>query len=277
MANEINFIPTRENVDFSKIYEYNNLKSINGFKFFRGNRAVNPKNVKELRNEIETNGSKFFPPITVNINNMTIVDGQNRWSAFREHYINGGNEIMKVIYLDVDESKEDTLIRDLQKGRKWNGKDFIKRAKDNGNKAIIFLEEWARKHPLCMNKNGKINPSYAMAFLYGKRKDTEVRELTLKPLSQKDLNVSEDVYNEVEAMISKLGWTRGAWMESFIMAWKSVRGGEYKYLLDEMGFEYFSNHIFSEMRGVQSLTGKPMWENQFIHLILNINQLYRTA
>ena len=148
MANEKNFIPARDNVDYSRIYEYDNLKSINGFKFFKGNRAVSARNVKEL---------------------------------------------------------------------------------------------------------------------------------TLKPLSQKDLNISEDVYDEVKTMISKLGWTRGAWMESFIMAWKSVRGGEYKYLLDEMGFDYFSNHIFSEMRGVQSLTGKPMWENQFKHLILNINQLYRTA
>ena len=276
MANEKNFIPARDNVDYSRIYEYDNLKSINGFKFFKGNRAVSARNVKELRKAIDKK-SNFIPPITVNINNMTIVDGQNRWSAFREHYINGGKNVMRVIYINVDESNEDSLIRDLQKGKKWDGKDFFKRAKDNGNKAAIDLYEWAGKHPLCMNKNGKINPSYAMAFLYGKRKDKEVKELTLKPLSQKDLNISEDVYDEVKTMISKLGWTRGAWMESFIMAWKSVRGGEYKYLLDEMGFDYFSNHIFSEMRGVQSLTGKPMWENQFKHLILNINQLYRTA
>lgn len=276
MTTAKNFIPTRENVDFSKIYEYDNLKSINSFKFFRGNRAVNPKNVKELRKAIDEN-SDFIPSITVNINNMTIVDGQNRWSAFREHYKNGGKNIMRVIYINVDESNEDSLIRDLQKGKKWDGKDFFKRAKDNGNKAAIDLYEWAGKHPLCMNKNGKINPSYAMAFLYGKRKDTEVRELTLKQLSQKDLKESEDVYNEVKTMISKLGWKRGAWMESFIQAWKSVRGGEYKYLLDEMGFDYFSDHIFNEMIGVQTLSGKPMWENQFKHLILNINQSYRTA
>lgn len=276
MEMEKNFVPSRDNVDFKRIYEYDSLKTINSFKFFKGNRAVSARNVKELRKAIDES-SEFIPPITVNINNMTIVDGQNRWSAFREHYINGGKNVMRVIFINVEESSEDSLIRDLQKGRKWNGKDFIKRAKDNGNKAIIFLEEWARQHPLCMNKNGKINPSYAMAFLYGNRKDKDVRELTLKSLTQKDLNVSENVYKEVETMILKLGWKRGAWMESFIMAWKSVRDGEYKFLLDEMGFDYFSDHIFNEMRGVQTLSGKPMWENQFKHLILSINQTFRTV
>ena len=276
MVNEINFIPTRENVDFKKIYEYDNLNSINSFKFFRGNRAINTNNVKELRKVIDEN-SDFIPAITVNINNMTIVDGQNRWSAFREHYKNGGKNIMKVIYIKVDESDEDSLIRDLQKGKKWDGKDFFKRAKDNGNKAAIDLCEWAVKHPLCMDNKGNIKMSYAMAFLYGKRMDTEVRELTLKQLSQKDLKEAEDVYNEVKVMISKLGWIGGSWMEGFILAWKSVRSGKYKYMLDEMGFDYFSNHIFSEMIGVQTQGGKSKWENQFIHLILNINQLYRTA
>ena len=116
-----------------------------------------------------------------------------------------------------------------------------------------------------------------MAFLYGKRMDTEVRELTLKQLSQKDLKEAEDVYNEVKTMISKLGWIGGSWMEGFIQAWKSVRSGKYKYMLDEMGFDYFSNHIFSEMIGVQTQGGKSKWENQFIHLLMNINQLYRTA
>ena len=109
---------------------------------------------------------------------------------------------------------------------------MVKGAKDDGNKAAIDLCEWAGKHPLCMDEKGNIKLSYAMAFLYRKRKDTEIRELTLKPLSQKDLKEAEDVYNEVETMISKLGWIGGSWMEGFIQAWKSVRGGKYKYLLD---------------------------------------------
>lgn len=272
----VNVIPTKDNVDYDRVYRYNNADAVKSFKFFNGNRDTKFSNVKNIDAQIERNeyGGQFIPTIIVDINTMGVVDGQNRLEAFRKAWANGSTEELRVLFIDVPTTYIDNLIRVLQNGKKWDNKDFFTRGKGNNVQACFDLEDWGMKHELCRDSRG-CNISYTMAFLYGKRMDKEVKSLSLT-LSKEQIDNAEKVYSEVEALIKALGYRRMAWLEPFTHAWFELREEPlYKMFINEMGMGYICGNIKSLMSEFQTTTKKAEWKAEFEKVLDSLYVKYR--
>ena len=270
----VNVVPTKENVDYDRIYYYDSEESIEVFKFLGFNRETNDKNIKKIARQLndETHGSMFIPPVTVDINTMSIVDGQNRYVAFKRSFREGGTQPMKVIYQDVPKEYLDELIKLLQEGKKWDNKDYFRRAIANGNKACSEIELWCERHEeLCTDRSG-INRSYAMAFIYGRRVDREVKDLTLT-ITQKQLEFAEKIYKEVLAMFNAMKYKRANFIEGMAQSWYGIRkdkNSAINFFIDEMGMDFICKNIYEEMRNHQPNTKKSDWDYKFGQIMQNL-------
>lgn len=280
-ASVVDVIPTKENVDYDKIYKFNTVDALKKFKFLMTNRDVNNANVAKILKQIIDGqyGSQFIPAIIVDINTMSVIDGQNRVVAFQRAYADGNDEIVRVIFINVPSEYMDELIRVLQEGRKWNNRDYFKRAIEYGNKACETIRDWCYKHSdLCITgkDNPKPNYSYAMSFIYGRRMDKEVKDLSIK-VSKKQLEFSEQMYSEVMQIMDAMKYRRSAFLEGLTQAWYAIRSSKdnKNFFLEDMGLDFFTKHLYGAMGNYQTTTKKEEWLSRLGSMIENIYRKYR--
>lgn len=280
-ANLVNVIPTKENVDYDRIYKFNSADALKKFKFLLTNRDINNTNVARILKQILGGkyGSRFIPCIIVDINTLAVVDGQNRYIAALRAYSEGSEEFIRVIFIDVPPEYMDELIRVLQDGKKWDNRDYFKRAIEKGNKACKTIREWCYQHSeLCMTgkDNPKPNYSYAMSFIYGKRMDKEVKELTLT-ITKKQLEFAEQIYKEVLLIMKSMKYRRSAFLEGLTQAWYAIRSSKdnKNFFLEDMGLDYFTKHLYDVMGNYQTTTKKEEWLGRLHGMIEDIYRMYR--
>lgn len=270
----VNVIPTKDNVDYDRIYHYTTAEALDNFIFVNFNRDTYDKNVAKILRQIkdETHGSTFIPAIVVDINTMIVVDGQNRYEAFKKALSEGREVDVRVIYVNVPEDYLDTLIKVLQEGKKWDNRDYFHRAIANNNVACKKIEEWCEKHrELCMDKSGP-NRSYAMSFIYGRRVDKEVKDLTLT-INKTQLDFSEQIYKEVLGMFKAMRYKRQNFLEGMTQAWYALRkdkNSTANFFINEMGMDFVYGNIYYEMENYQPNTKKTDWDYKFGQIVQNL-------
>lgn len=276
-GNAVNVIPTADNVDYDKVYSYDNAASVEQFNFLEFNRNTNDKNVAKILKQIKDGeyGSQFIPPIIVDFRTKAIIDGQNRYIAFLRAWDEGVDAVMRVIYVNVDEEYMDELIKVLQEGRKWNNVDYFHRAIANGNTACKKIEEWCEKHrELCYDNSGP-NRSYAMAFIYGRRVDKEVKDLSLK-VTKEQIEFSEQIYKEVLGMFKAMKYKRANFIEGMTQSWYGLRKKDttINNLIGDIGMDFIYDNIYCEMENYQPTTKKSDWDAKFSQIIMNLVHKY---
>ena len=277
-GNLVNVIPTKENVDYDAIYHYTNCDVLKNFRFSKTNRDTYDSNVSKILRQIKdkTYGATFIPAIIIDINTMFIIDGQNREVAFEKAFKEGAETDMKVIYVDVPADYIDGLVRVLQDGKKWGNPDYFHRAMANGNVACKKIEDFCYTHELCSNKKG-INRSYGMAFIYGKRVDKEVKDLSLT-ITQKQLDFAEQVYDEVNGMFKSMMYKRAAFLEGMTQSWYNLRkdkNSNLNYFIEDMGMDFIYDNIYSELHAFQPPTKKADWDYKFGQIVSNLYRKFR--
>lgn len=125
------------------------------FKFMKGNRSVNPFNLKRITESMKVRC--LFSPILVNPD-MEIIDGQHRFLAQKE--LN-----LPVYFIEVPEYGLNEVHILNTNSSNWKREDYLSGYVDMGNRTYIQFKEFMSKYPslsinssLCIigiNKDGR--------------------------------------------------------------------------------------------------------------------------
>ena len=271
-GNLVNVIPTKNNVEYNKIYYYTDRNLVDKFGFYKANRPLNKRHIKEIKEEFD-NGQyhgKYVAPIRVNINNLNIADGQHRKVAFVESV--SDEAYLKVIFEDfpIDEIAAMDVVVDINSSTdNWGITAYANRLKTDGNKAILNIEEFGKSHKLTqkVNRSGEVVgyfPRYVYAIVLGRNATKEVKDGSIT-VTKEDLEFGEKMYDELEKLVDALGYEMNSWFESFALAWRNIRlnGKNDSEVIDKLGFDTICKHIHYYFKGHQIVTRKTEWENRF--------------
>lgn len=282
----VNVIPTKETVDYNRIYVYDDLDVVEkAFKMYEDNRTLYKTHISEIQADIDKlpYKSKFFSPLRVDINTMGIADGQHRLEAYKRAWKNGSKEPMRVIYEDYPTSNDgrdrmDIISRINGTNKNWGVNDHQHRLLAENNTSMVNIREFGMSHKLCQkkNKNGEVvdfYPRYAYAILLGRNATKEVKDGSIKA-SKKDLEFGEKMNGELEMLVDALGYEMNSWFESFAHAWYNIRQNDKanSSLIDELGLETICKHIYKFFNGWHPVTRKTEWENRFRTAIWEIKR-----
>lgn len=282
----VNVIPTKETVDYNRIYVYDDLDVVEkAFKMYEDNRTLYKTHISEIQADIDKfpYKSKFFSPLRVDINTMCIADGQHRLEAYKRAWKNGSKEPMRVIYEDYPTSNDgrdrmDIISRINGTNKNWGVNDHQHRLLAENNTSMVNIREFGMSHKLCQkkNKNGEVvdfYPRYAYAILLGRNATKEVKDGSIKA-SKKDLVFGEKMNGELEMLVDALGYEMNSWFESFAHAWYNIRQNDKanSSLIDELGLETICKHIYKFFNGWHPVTRKTEWENRFRTAIWEIKR-----
>ena len=275
-----NIAVTKENVNYDLIYQFNNDPN---FAFFKANRELSKIHVKEIENTIMEGKykAKYIAPIRIDINTFKVIDGQHRYTAFRNAWGKGSKEMVRVIFEDFPEEereKLDVIVEINSTTSNWGVKAYQNRLKEEGNKHILNVEEFGKTHALCqkINKKGEIvgyYPRYVYAIVMGRNLTKEVKNGSIK-VTDKDIEFGEKIHYELSEIIKSLGYTINTWLESFAFAWYNIRKNDKanSTLIDELGIDVIKNNIKERFNGWQVTTSKVEWENRFRSAIWEIKR-----
>lgn len=276
----VNVVPTKENVDYHHIYSFNRNPN---FGFFKANRDLKTKHVREIRLAIEDGKykAKYIAPIRVDIGTLKVVDGQHRNKAFIEAWERGSKEYMNVIFEDLPEDEKEKLdvVKDINSTTdNWGIEAYQHRLKEEGNQHMLNIESFGKSHPLCqkLNKKGEVvgyYPRYVYAILFGKNITKDIKEGAIS-ISKEQQEFAEKIYKELEMLIDALGYDINSWFESFAHAWYNIRLNDKanSSLVDEIGIDVICKHIFKFFSGWHPVTRKTEWENRFRAAIWEIKR-----
>lgn len=267
----VNTVPTKETVDYCRIYYYNDHELVEQlFTFYDGNRDVKGKqHERDIARDIQTEpyGTEFFAPIRVDINTYKVADGQNRVEAQKRAWRNGCTEPLKVIYEDYPQEESETMriIAKINSTNKnWGIKDYEKNEKTQKNESVLIIDKFARTHELChtLNKKGEpiINTRYAHAVIFGRNATKELKNGELYADAD-DIAIAEQMHGELKVLFDALGYEMNCWFESFAHAWWEIRNKDHAYseILSEYGITEFANHLKVYSSGWHPLTRKSEW------------------
>ena len=281
----LNEIPTKENVEFDRIYFFDDIKLvIDKFTFVEGNRSITKLTktgkekpdaiVKDLVKQIlegEYKG-KYIAPIRIDINTLEIEDGQHRYMAFLEAWGKGSKEKMKVIFEEFPETAKQKLkvISDIQNQKAWTIKDFAHLNMTLQDENTLKFNDFAINHPLCMNKyKNNINNRYTCAFLFGTDKTNKIVKNELI-VTDEILEDGHKLYEEVNKFVNIMKCEISTWFEAFVKAWYEIRHREcYNAMIYEIGFTTVITEfekIISE-NGISLFTKKEDWIKLFDNVI----------
>lgn len=268
---EINTVPTKETVDYCRIYCYTDPEVVeNTFGFYEANRDFKGKShEREIARDIQTApyGSEFIAPIRVDINTYRIADGQNRVWAILRAWRNGSAEPLKVIYEDypVEDTEAMRIIARINSTNKnWGLRDYEKNEKTQGNDSVKLIDEFAKTHALChtLNKNGKptVNTRYTHAVIFGRNMTKELKDGTIYA-DKDDIALGEQMHGEVSVLVDALGYEMNSWFEAFTQAWWEIRNkdGAYSSIVADFGIQEFAEYLRGYSRSWHPLTRKVEW------------------
>jgi disulfide oxidoreductase YuzD len=132
-----------------EIKKTNNHKQ---FKILNGNRPIDSKHIKKLKESIQKKDYLFLHPIIVN-EHSEVIDGQHRLQAAKELNLD-------IYYIKSDEVEADHIVESNSNQLTWSVKDFINfySVRDK-NPDYIELSQ--------MIKQSKLNPRALLALLLG--------------------------------------------------------------------------------------------------------------
>ena len=271
-GNLVNVIPTKDNVEYDKVYYYTDRNLVNKFGTYEANKPLNIRHIMEIREEFD-NGQyrgKYIAPITVDINNLKIVDGQHRRAAFVESDSN--EAYLQVIFEDLPTNESDAMdvvIAINSSTDNWGIRAYEKHLKADDKKSIFNAEEFGKSHKLTqkVNRRGEVVgyfPRYVYAIVLGRNATMEANNGNIY-VSKKDLEFGEKMYDELEKLVDALGWEIDNWFESFALAWYNIRlnDGINSEVLDKLGFDTFCKHISDYFKGYPLVGRKTKWEQRF--------------
>lgn len=276
-CNPDNVIPTKENVDYDRVYSY----SVDpNFSFFKANRKVNKGHVRVIENAIIGGDHKaeYILPIRVDINTYKIIDGQHRYEAFKKAWGNGSKERMRVMYenLPIDEKEKMRTIVDINStNRNWTTQEYENRLREEGNKYIAKIDEFGKTHTLCQKVNAKgeisYHSRYTHAMIFGRNITKDIKKGSIK-VTDKDIEFADRIHSEIEKLMCALGKERNSWFEGFIFAWYNIRknDGLYNNIIDELGMYNICENIKNYSIEWQFETKTSTWENNFRNAIWQI-------
>lgn len=251
-GNLVNVIPTKDNVEYDRVYCYTDRNLVNKFGTYEANKPLNIRHIKEIREEFD-NGQyrgKYVAPITVDINNLKIVDGQHRRAAFVESDSN--EAYLQVIFEDLPTNESDAMdvvIAINSSIDNWGISAYEKHLKADDKKSIFNAEEFGKSHKLTqkVNRRGEVVgyfPRYVYAIVLGRNATMEANNGNIY-VSKKELEFGEKMYDELEKLVDALGWEIDNWFESFAAAWYNIRlkDGANSALVDKLGFDTICKHI----------------------------------
>lgn len=261
-------VPTKDTVNYSKIYEYN-TNTINPKELFipylknRGGRDdALSKHVQEIRDGIlKDGGMNVFPPIFVDINTLQIADGNCRFNAvlsiLNDELLD--NMVLRVIYEDIPEDKFDERVIQLNQGQKsWSTVDFIYNYMLRGYDSYKRLIDFCMSDDNLHTEDGKINPRYAAAVLRVSVGD--LKKSTLQ-ISDEDVELGKEVVYEAARIRDTFSKdpkaNGGGWFEPFLRAWAEIRSK-----LGETSFKDYLKAVNYTVRNRKSSNPVPYGSNK---------------
>ena len=245
---EVFGVPNKETVDYNKIYTYKTsvINPNRLFKTYDKNRGGDVQNTnmhvtKIKQGIIREGGMSKFPPIVVDINTLTIVDGNCRFAAL-VNALNSGeicNVVLRVMYEDVPATEfNDSVIRYNINQKKWTTSNYAYNYSMMGHDNYKRLIDFCMSEPMLHSKD-KIRVAYAAAVI-GFPKD-KLADARLQ-LTDEDIILARDVLHEAvdikDTFITEGASTSGGWMETYLMAWrefrKSLEGITFKKYFEEV-------------------------------------------
>ena len=283
----MNIIPSKEDVDYCKIYMYNNIDAVSKFNTFDGNRNLSKSHVSEICKDIQGGDknpykAKFFSPIRIDINTMCVADGQHRLEAFKMAWNNGSNEPMKVVFEDYPSERIMDIISKINSSSKnWTVTDYIHKMEQEQEPSMVNITDFGMTHRLCqkLNKKGEVvdyYPRYASAILFGKNFTKDIKNGSVH-ITEGQLSFGNKMHDELQMLIDALGYELNSWFESFAHAWYEIRSTDYGYnqYIDTIGLNTICANIKYFFNGKQIVTRKSEWARRFREVIYKIAEGYK--
>lgn len=271
----VNVVPTKENVDYNRIYLFTQDPH---FGKFEADRGLNKAHVAEIRKQIETgkDGAKYICPIRVDINTLNTSDGKHRYNAFVQAWKNGSKEEMKVIFEDLPENEHeavDVIVKINSTQKNWGIPSYNNRLIVEGDENVISIKDFGESHPLCQKKNKKgevvgFFPRYTYAIVLGRNATKDIKNGKLV-VSKEQLAFAERMYSELEMLVNSVDYEMNSWFEGFAHAWYNIRknDGAYNAIIEEVGMDAICKNIGKFLTGLHQSTKKSVWEERFRTII----------
>lgn len=219
-----------KNVDYTRIYEYNNLAF--GIPAV-GNREINLNHVRSIYKNMDED---LLGEIKVDIETKSILDGNHRWLALQKYMQDGAKlkKPIRVIYMKRKPGQTVAeAIAELNNHRKnWSAQDYIMSEKSQGNKYANELYDFCCERDWCRiksvnKKTGIVSITpimrYGGWFIKGCNCSTLFKKGNYVH-TQEELETAAVVYEEVAKIFSAIGITKtGTWFGEFVNAWRQVR------------------------------------------------------
>lgn len=259
-------IPTVSSVRYDQIYSYDSSRVDIRRLFvpYENNRGGMLKqlegHISGMVKSIGEGNFDRFPPIIVDINTLTIVDGNCRDAAAIKALLSGivDKLVLRVMYIDVKPDELDKVVIDYNTTSKaWTTVNFIYNFSKRGIESFTKLIDFCNDSEYLHDKNGKIKPRYAVAILnkpIDDLKDTSMA-LTDEELEDGKKALAEAV--EIKNFIEKNDHDNGAsWFEYFLRGWAEFRRD---YLI-EKGIEF--TRYFETLKRYSKETDIPIGSNK---------------
>ena len=265
--NTVNYVPSKTDVQYDAIYSYctNETDVKNTFKPYLLNRGGREdaiaKHVDELKQVIiKAKSMDKFPPITVDINTMQIVDGNCRFNALLKFMeTNDTPMTLRVIYEDVPAEEFHDRVIYLNQGQKsWSTVDFIYHYSLRGNDNYKRLIEFCDEEEMLHDKGGKINPRYAAAALKIPVNSLKTPTLTL---TEEQVAAGKRTLweaNEVrKKFVKDLKANGGGWLESYVRSY-----AEFRSTLGAIPFSDYLREVGNTVKSRKSEVKVPFGSNK---------------
>lgn len=259
-------IPTVGSVRYDQIYSYDSSR-VDIRKLFvpyENNRGGMLKqlegHINGMVKSIGEGNFDRFPPIIVDINTLTIVDGNCRDAAAIKALLSGivDKLTLRVMYIDVKPDELDKVVIDYNTTSKaWTTVNFIYNFSKRGITSFTKLIEFCNNSEYLHDKNGKIKPRYAVAILNKPIDDLKDTSMTLTDEELKEGKKALDEAVEIKNFIEKNDHDNGAsWFEYFLRGWAEFRRD---YLI-EKGVEFA--RYFETLKRYAKETDIPIGSNK---------------
>lgn len=265
---QLNFDPTKGKVDFDVIYRYNNPEALSFLNRPLGQRDLVPKTIASVTKAINDGTTETISPIMADIRNMNLIDGNNRYEAFKRAWAKGLTPELKLIFIPYGTEQ----MIDIQNQATWKDPNYIKFHIEHGDENVKKIWEFGRSHRLLRNGKG-ISVSYVGAILIGGRLLPHLRKDKCDiELTEEVMEKAEKLYNEVETIFDAIGYKQSAWFETMCLAWYAIRNNKenamYSVIVDRMGVKRFCAISGAFLKQTPQERSTPQWIEYFQKYLL---------